>query len=67
MGQISKSDLAMSVDTIVLYLTKVEDRALRETEAIKRQMWVSVGVYSMLCYVASLRGNKGFLLDLYGL
>jgi hypothetical protein len=67
MGQISKSDLAMSVDTIVLYLTKVEARALRESEQPKRRLWVSLGAYSLLYYVASLRGNEGFLLDLYGL
>jgi hypothetical protein len=67
MGQISKSDLAMSRDTIILYLHKVEARALGAEDAKERRLWVSVGAYSVLCFVASLRGNEGFLLDLYGL
>jgi hypothetical protein len=32
MGQISKSDLAMSVDTVVLYMEKVEARALQAVD-----------------------------------
>ena len=67
MGQISKSDLAMSVDTVVLYMDKIEARALQSVDPKTQRLWVSVGAYSLLCYVGSLRGNEGFLLDLYGL
>jgi hypothetical protein len=67
MGQISKSDLAMSMDTVVLYMSKVEARVRGALDARERRLWVSVGAYSIVCYTGSLRGNEGFLLDLYGL
>jgi hypothetical protein len=67
MGQISKSNLAMSVDTVDLYMEKVKERASKAMDPKMRRLWVLVGAYSLLCYVGSLRGNKGFLLDLYGL
>ena len=67
MGQISKSDLAMSLDTVLLYMSKVEARVRGAMDDGERRLWVSVGAYSIVCYVGSLRGNEGFLLDLYGL
>jgi hypothetical protein len=57
----------MSVDTVVMYMDKVEARALQSVDLKVRRPWVSVGAYSLLCYVGSLKGNKGFLLDLFGL
>ena len=67
MGQISKSDLAMSLDTVLVYMSKVEARVRGAMDDEERRLWVSVGAYSIVCYVGSLRGNEGFLLDLYGL
>lgn len=34
---------------------------------MERHKWISLGAYSALCFCGSLRGNEGFLLDLYGL
>jgi hypothetical protein len=67
MGQISKSDLAMMLDTVLLYMDKVEARALNALDDGERRLWVSLGAYSIICYAGSLKGNEGFLLDLYGL
>jgi hypothetical protein len=49
MGQISKSDLAMSLDTVLLYMSKMEARALGSLDDGERHLWVSLGAY--LSYV----------------
>ena len=54
-------------DTVLVYMTKVEARVQGTLDGGERRLWVSVGAYSVICYVGSLRGNEGFLLDLYGL
>jgi hypothetical protein len=65
MRQISKLDLAILLEMVVLYVAKVESRALLSWTEDKRGLWVWVGADSLLCNVGSLGGNEGFLLDLY--
>jgi hypothetical protein len=54
MGQVSKSDLAMSIDTVVMYMDKVEARALQSVDPKVQRLRVSVGACSLLCFVGSL-------------
>jgi hypothetical protein len=67
MGRIYKPDLALTSGLMGAYLQAIQariDEAPSETEG---HLWTSLGAYSVLCFCASLQGNEGFLLDLYGL
>jgi len=67
MGGIYKPDLALTSALMVAYLKAIEVRIDEAKEEMEGHLWTSVGAYSVLCFCASLRGNEGFLLDLYGL
>jgi hypothetical protein len=67
MGGIYKPDLAITSEIMVAYLDIVKQKISGSTEEVERHKWISLGAYSALCVCGSLRGNEGFLLDLYGL
>jgi hypothetical protein len=67
MGGIYKPDLAITSGVMVAYLDIVKQKISGSTEEVEWHKWISVGAYSALCFCGSLRGNEGFLLDLYGL
>lgn len=67
MGGIYKPDLAITSEVMVAYLKIVKHKVLTSADEVERHTWISLGAYSALCFCGSLRGNEGFLLDLYGL
>jgi hypothetical protein len=67
MGGIYKPDLALTSDVMVNYLKAIQERIEQATDEADHHLWTPLGAYLVLCFCASLRGNEGFLLDLYGL
>jgi hypothetical protein len=67
MGAIYKPNLALTSALMVVYLEVVQARINEATSEKEGHLWTSLGAYSVLCFCGSLRGNEGFLLDLYGL
>ena len=67
MGGIYKPDLALTSAVMIVYLEIIQKKINEATDENKRHHLISLGAYSALCFCGSLRGNEGFLLDLYGL
>jgi hypothetical protein len=69
MGQDWRPDRAISNKMLHFILTKVElrlDQAHTAGDVAARRRWIFVGGYVVLCYVQSLRGPEGLLLELGG-
>jgi hypothetical protein len=49
------------------YLDIIKQKVSSSADESEWHKWISLGAYSALCFCGSLRGNEGFLLDLYGL
>jgi hypothetical protein len=67
MGQDVRPQLGLSIDVMKEYLDRLNMRWLLATSTKEQDLIGAVGAYSALSYAASLRGNEGFLLDLFGL
>ena len=67
MGQDWRPDRAISVDLMLLLMEKVDMKISTAADDEAKALWVSAGTYFLLCYVISLRGPEGLLLDLEGL
>jgi hypothetical protein len=67
MGGIYKPDLAITSAVMFAYLEIIKRKFSTASNEVERHKWISLGAYSALCFCGSLRGNEGFLLDLYGL
>lgn len=64
MGQITKSNKTMSPALVRALLELSDSRMSAEENPEDRDRWVVFNTYAVVCYVISLRGNEGFLLDL---
>ena len=64
MGQIWKPNKALKVQQLVTLLTKADERFRNATTKKERNVWSSFLIYAAVSYVLSLRGTKGFMLDL---
>ena len=64
MGQDWRPNKAISVEIMSALLTTVERRALGVVDNRARFRWTMAGVYFCFCYVLSLRGSDGLLVDL---
>lgn len=64
MGQITKSNKTMSPALTRKLFELSDDRISSESDPKDRDRWVVFNTYAVICYVISLRGNEGFLLDL---
>jgi len=62
MGQDWRSDLGISADLIAALLAQVE-RLACDSDPFSRDDWLLAGAYFCLCYIVSLRGPEGLLLD----
>jgi hypothetical protein len=67
MGQDVRPQLGLSIDVMKEYMKRLENKWLLTNDDDERDLLCSVGAYSAMTYAASLRGNEGFLLDLFGL
>ena len=67
MGQDWRPNKAIRVKIMGALLALVERRALRAVENRARFRWTMAGAYFCFCYVLSLRGSEGLLVDLEGL
>lgn len=65
MGHISKPNLTMSPALLRRLLILSDERIFSEENEPKyKDKWIVFNTYAVVCYVISLRGNEGFLLDL---
>jgi hypothetical protein len=67
MGQDWRPNTALSMELMLAYLKGIEGKIADATTFSELNRWVVIGTYSVVTYVISLRGTKGFLLDLGGL
>jgi hypothetical protein len=67
MGQDVRPQLGLSIDVMKEYLIRLESKWLLSIDDQERDLLCAVAAYSALSYASSLRGNEGFLLDLFGL
>jgi hypothetical protein len=67
MGQDVRPQLGLSIDVMMEYMDRLETKWLLTIDNEERSLLCGVAAYSAISYGASLRGNEGFLLDLFGL
>ena len=67
MGQITKSNLALSLDLLIKAISIIETKIVVEDDNETSHLWRVFLVYVVLSYSLSLRGPEGFLIDLTGL
>ena len=67
MGQDWRPIKAISVELVVLALQLAQLRAHEVPLLNKQNRWLVFHTYMSVCYAVSLRGCKGFLLELAGL
>ena len=68
MGREVKSDMALDSVILHLILSNLDNEWHNTGTSPQRKRWVSlVGCYLIVTFACSLRGNEGFMLDLYGL
>jgi len=67
MGQVWRPNQAISIDLMHALLTRIEEKVLGSEEPDEGALWVTLGAYVVICFVVSLRGPEGLLLDLEGL
>ena len=67
MGQDWRPDRGMSVDLMLKLVAVIETRIGKSNNADEQGRLIIAGTYFMICYVVSLRGAEGLLLDLKGL
>ena len=67
MGQITRQDLAISLDVMHALMNLLEDE-WEKAEGPKARHWIaSVGAFSVIGFCGSFRGPEVFLVDLHGL
>lgn len=67
MGQDWRPDQAMSSELMLSLMEEIDARVARSTHFQEAADWITAGAYFITCYVLSLRGSEGLLLDLAGL
>ena len=67
MGQDWRPNRALSTKLLLKISSKANEKSRISDYKSERYMWLVFLVYTMICYVTSLRGVEGFLLDLDGL
>ena len=67
MGQDWRPDQAVTPELMVPLLDWTKHQAMDATTEEDKTRWVSAGIYFAICFVLSLRGPEGLLLDLEGL
>jgi hypothetical protein len=67
LGQDVRPQLGLSIQMMKEYLDHLERKWLLMNENAERDLLCAVGAYLAMLYAASLRGNEGFMLDLFGL
>jgi hypothetical protein len=67
MGQDWRPNKAITKPLMLRVLTEADNRVEGSASPEERNRWIVFYAYAMTCYVVSLRGNEGLLLDLSGL
>jgi hypothetical protein len=67
MGQDVRPQLGLAIDVMVEYLDCLEMKWLLTMDDEERSLLCGIAAYSAISYAASICGNEGFLLDLFGL
>ena len=67
MGQDWRPNRALSTKLLLKISSKANEKSRINDYKSERHMWLVFLVYAMVCYVTSLRGVEGVLLDLDGL
>jgi hypothetical protein len=67
MGQAWRPNKGMSIELLLLVLEEAERRIEGAASVREVNRWTVFHTYSVVCYVVSLRGSEGLLLDLEGL
>ena len=67
MGQDSKPNQAISNPLMGKLLAAAEAKAKSASEVSDRHRWVMAGAYFCFCFVVSLRGSEGLMVDVAGI
>jgi hypothetical protein len=67
MGQDWRPNKAIPVELLLLALDLANLKCLESVSLLEKNRWIVFHAYVTVCYVISLRGCEGFLLDLSGL
>ena len=68
MGKDVRSDMALDPDILHLILFNLDNEWNNNGTSSERKRWISlVGCYLIVTFACSLRGNEGFMIDLFGL
>jgi hypothetical protein len=67
MGQDWRPNKAIPVDLLLLVLETANLKCMESVSLLEKNRWIVFHTYATTCYVLSLRGCEGFLLDLAGL
>jgi hypothetical protein len=67
MGQDWRPNKAISKALMLRVLIEADNRVEAAASPAEQNRWVVFYTYSMICYVVSLRGSEGLLIDLSGL
>ena len=68
MGKDVRSDMALDPEILHLILSNLNNEWNNSGTSSERKRWISlVGCYLLITFTCSLRGNEGFMMDLYGL
>ena len=67
MGQDWRPDQAISTELMRALSEEVQNKIARSFNVQEAADWITAGTYFVICYVLSLRGLDGLLLDLAGL
>ena len=67
MGDQTNTNKAMSTVLLRALFRKIENKISEASSGQDRHKWSIFAAYAAVCYVISLRGNEGFLLDLAGI
>ena len=67
MGQDWRPNRALSTKLLLKVLSKANEKSRISESKSEKHRWLVFLAYAMVCYVTSLRGVEGFLLDLDGL
>jgi hypothetical protein len=67
MGQDWRPNKALSIEMLLLLLESTQLKILEAVTVSNKNRWICFHAYVVTCYTCSIRGCKGFLLDLDGL
>ena len=67
MDQMVIQEKVILIEPLLAVLEVVDQRLMDAESLVEKVWWVQVSTYATICFVMSLHGPEGFMLDLHGL